>query len=105
MRHSRAFRNLGRRTVHIGDAEIAIERAESVWNVFQRFPGKLLSLVDFVRKRRLLFMRLLAQRRHLQLRFDAGNQLAGRERLGQIIVGAGLEAVDASPLRQPVRRA
>ena len=40
----------------------------------------------------------VAEPRHLEVRLDAGQQLAGAERLDQVVVGAGLHALDPALL-------
>ena len=53
--------------------------------------------------RRALLLGLAAEPGQLQLRGDAGQQLAGAERLGQVVVGPGLQALDAGLLAGPGR--
>ena len=86
---------LQRGCVHVGDAVLAIHGAEGDWDVFQRFAGKLARAVDLHRQRCLLFRGFAAHPRHFQLCFDTRNQFAGREGLGEVVVGSGFNAFDA----------
>ena len=54
---------------------------------------------------RVLLLRAARRVRRSELRLDAREQLARRERLDQVIVGAGLEPLDAGPPRRRGPRA
>ena len=82
--------------IHVGDAVVAIECAECNGYVLQRFAGKLARAVDLEGQRRFLFGSLMTHTRHFQLRIDAGNELASGEGLGEVVICAGFDALNAS---------
>ena len=85
----------GRGRVHVRDAKIPVERAERIGNVFQRLPCELPCPLNLARQRSFLFTGFLPQACHLQLRFHARHQFPGGEGLGQIVVRASLQPLDA----------
>ncbi len=84
--------------IHVGDAIFAVHGAECDGNVLQCFAGHLARAVDLLSQSNLLFRGFATHARHLQLRFDARNEFAGSEGLGEVVVSACFDAFDAGLL-------
>ena len=85
-----------RHRVDLADAEVGVDQVDAD----RRLPQERLELVAPVAQR---LLGVAPQPRQLELRRHAGEQLAGAERLDQVLVGAGAEPLDARLLAGPRR--